>query len=600
MVVTLLDLRNAFGTVDHRLIQKVLEYHHIPEDIKCIVKSYYENYKIRIGTAAYVTEPIAVNNGVLQGDCLSPLLFNMVVNTLIRCIDDERIKCLGYNYCYNLSPKHWFQFADDSALVTNTVEGTQSLLNVFSKWCNWASLEVRVDKCASFGIKKNGKKATQFNPYLRIGNEMVPTVSPDKAFVYLGKEFSFSMKTNAIQEDLVNDLNKYLEKLDKLPLHTKNKLLVINRFIYSKLRWRFSIYNLSETWVKQNMDNLVSKYSRKWLHLHVGANFRHLYLSASQLGLEFKVPSDIYRYSQLTTRKILKNSANKEINELYKLTATKHVSQDSYLNHPTKKPSRMLNEDIIRSINNDLSTLKEQNTIMSFLKETCSATHLQLWKRICEQLPDNIFTFSRKALVFSLANKSNLFRWKKTQSDKCDLCNSKQTQLHVLNHCSTAVMDGRFTWRHNSILFTMWYYMSQLTGYELCVDLPGYKSPGELFRSFKPDVVLRKGSNIIAVELTCCFETNTNKSRAYKVDRYINLEEDCIIPFSSFKKIYVEVTSLGCVTKNFKEFTSLFKGTNINTHRMTSKIMETAIRCSYFLYVNRNKRWEEQKLLEFY
>ena len=100
MVVTLLDLRNAFGTVDHRLIQKVLEYHHIPENINCIIKSYYENYKIRIGTAAYVTEPIAVKNDVLQGDCRSPLLFNMVVNTLIKCIDDERIKCLGYNYCY--------------------------------------------------------------------------------------------------------------------------------------------------------------------------------------------------------------------------------------------------------------------------------------------------------------------------------------------------------------------------------------------------------------------------------------------------------------------------------------------------------------------
>ena len=91
VVVTLLDLRNAFGTVDHHLIQKVLEYHHIPEDVKCIVKSYYENYKIRIGIATYVTEPIAVKNGVLQGDCLSPLLFNMVVNTLIKCIDDDKM-----------------------------------------------------------------------------------------------------------------------------------------------------------------------------------------------------------------------------------------------------------------------------------------------------------------------------------------------------------------------------------------------------------------------------------------------------------------------------------------------------------------------------
>ena len=155
VIVTLLDLRNAFGTVDHRLIQKVLDYHHIPDEIKCIIKSYYENYKIRIGTAAYTTDPITVRNGVLQGDCLSPLLFNMVVNTLIKCIEDERIKCVGYNYNYNLSPKHWFQFADDSAVVTTTVEDTQLLLNVFTKWCHWSSLEVRVDKCVSFGIKKN-------------------------------------------------------------------------------------------------------------------------------------------------------------------------------------------------------------------------------------------------------------------------------------------------------------------------------------------------------------------------------------------------------------------------------------------------------------
>ena len=79
-------------------------------------------------------------------------------------------------------------------------------------------------------------------------------------------------------------------------------------------------------------------------------------------------------------------------------------------------------------------------------------------ENVCEQLPDNVFTFSRKALVFSLANKTNLLRWKKVTSDKCDLGNNKQTQLHILNHCTTAILDGRFRWKHNSVLFTMWYY----------------------------------------------------------------------------------------------------------------------------------------------
>ena len=30
IIITLLDLKNAFGEVDHKLLLKVLEYHHIP------------------------------------------------------------------------------------------------------------------------------------------------------------------------------------------------------------------------------------------------------------------------------------------------------------------------------------------------------------------------------------------------------------------------------------------------------------------------------------------------------------------------------------------------------------------------------------------
>ena len=33
VVITLLDLKNAFGEVHHNLIQSVLDYHHIPKDV---------------------------------------------------------------------------------------------------------------------------------------------------------------------------------------------------------------------------------------------------------------------------------------------------------------------------------------------------------------------------------------------------------------------------------------------------------------------------------------------------------------------------------------------------------------------------------------
>ena len=93
-----------------------MEYHHLPEHIKKLVKTYYTKYKVSIGL-------------VLQGDRLSPLLFNLVVNALLKTIVSEKIR---YNYCDALTPRYWFEFADDSALVTSTEEDSQALLNMYS------------------------------------------------------------------------------------------------------------------------------------------------------------------------------------------------------------------------------------------------------------------------------------------------------------------------------------------------------------------------------------------------------------------------------------------------------------------------------------
>ena len=71
-----------FGEVDHRFMLKVLEYHHLRVEIKTLITDYYDNYAISIDTDDYSTEPMIVGKGVLQRNCLSPLLFNMIVNTL--------------------------------------------------------------------------------------------------------------------------------------------------------------------------------------------------------------------------------------------------------------------------------------------------------------------------------------------------------------------------------------------------------------------------------------------------------------------------------------------------------------------------------------
>ena len=136
IVITLLDLKNAFGEVHHNLIQSVLDYHHIPDHIKFVIKSLYTDFQTSIITSEFCTPFISVGRGVLQGDCLSPLLFNMWFNTFIQHIKAEKYRQFGFSFKL-LNPIHWFQFADDAAVVTGQESENQHLLNRFSIWCQF-------------------------------------------------------------------------------------------------------------------------------------------------------------------------------------------------------------------------------------------------------------------------------------------------------------------------------------------------------------------------------------------------------------------------------------------------------------------------------
>ena len=98
VVITLLDLRNAFGEVSHKLISKSLEIHNIPPSIINLVENIYKHANVSIGVNRLASDKIKVQKGVLQGDPCSPLLFNICFNTLIRTIAQDKFIfgcCLG-------------------------------------------------------------------------------------------------------------------------------------------------------------------------------------------------------------------------------------------------------------------------------------------------------------------------------------------------------------------------------------------------------------------------------------------------------------------------------------------------------------------------
>ena len=85
------------------------------------------------------------------------------------------------------------------------------LLNVFNKWCNWAGLIICIDKCSTFGIKKNGNLSTQFKQYLKVNNEVIPPVKLNETFTYFGKTFLHTMSVEKVKTELVSDFSLYVD-----------------------------------------------------------------------------------------------------------------------------------------------------------------------------------------------------------------------------------------------------------------------------------------------------------------------------------------------------------------------------------------------------
>ena len=309
----------------HNLIQSILDYHHIPDHVKKIVQSLYSDFKISIITLEFSTPYIPVGRRVLQGDCLSPLLFNMCFNTFIQHIKSEKCRQFGFslsNVGLYLNPDHWFnlQTMRLSSQLSQESEN-QHLLNRFSIWCKWADMIVRVDKCSTFGIKKVASKSVQYLPKLIINNILVPCIKIGESFTYLGRYFDFEMTNQSHTLDLSTAIEEMMSDIDQKPLHPKNKLLIYNRYVLSKISWHFTVADLSKTWVSETIGSLALHYIRKWLDLPVCGTLSNVFLLCNKFGLNICPPSVKFTQYQTVQRKALKSSPNEEIKSLWSSTS---------------------------------------------------------------------------------------------------------------------------------------------------------------------------------------------------------------------------------------------------------------------------------------
>ena len=83
--VTFCDLADAFGSVEHNLINHTLERNGIPDSICKCVNTLYSRLNGQVRGPGWVSDPFPFKRGVFQGDPLSRIfltVFNPIVQHL--------------------------------------------------------------------------------------------------------------------------------------------------------------------------------------------------------------------------------------------------------------------------------------------------------------------------------------------------------------------------------------------------------------------------------------------------------------------------------------------------------------------------------------
>ena len=114
-------------TVDHNKLWKTLQEMVLPDHLTCLLRNLYAGQEATVRTGHGTTDWLQIGKGVCQGCILSPCLFNLYAEYILRNagLDEAQagIKISGGNI-NNL------KYADDTTLMAESEELKNLLMNV--------------------------------------------------------------------------------------------------------------------------------------------------------------------------------------------------------------------------------------------------------------------------------------------------------------------------------------------------------------------------------------------------------------------------------------------------------------------------------------
>lgn len=146
-----LDLSKAFDTVTHQSITTAMRKAGLAQNFVDYIRGTYAQSGTFIQVAGQCSRALKVRKSVRQGDPLSPLLFNLVVDSGLQAIPDS----IGYTL--GKARVNALAFADDVILVAETPTGLRRACEAFISKLAVAGLWLNPTKSATLTLVPSGR-----------------------------------------------------------------------------------------------------------------------------------------------------------------------------------------------------------------------------------------------------------------------------------------------------------------------------------------------------------------------------------------------------------------------------------------------------------
>ena len=125
MLFRSIDYAKAFDRVDHNKLWKILKEMGIPDHLACLLRNLYAGKEETVRTGHGTTDSFQVGKGVCQGCILSPCLFNLYAEYIMRNAGLEEAHAAIKIARRNINN---LRYADDTTLMAESEEELKSLL----------------------------------------------------------------------------------------------------------------------------------------------------------------------------------------------------------------------------------------------------------------------------------------------------------------------------------------------------------------------------------------------------------------------------------------------------------------------------------------